>query len=265
MSEHDAQQVLAALLGECGKRFVPSVTAPPHKPDEVGPAIHLLLYSFMLWESTPTPAAQSLARLYDSFVDLNELRVAFAHEIAESLGQADVYAAERAERVRATLNDMYAREHAVSIDHLAEAPKREVRDYLESLEGMPGFVAARVTLLCFGGHAIPVDALLADKLCEAGVIAPSVSPDKAGRWLERHIRAGQAHEAVLLMDAWREGPKAAATEPVRSGADSVGEQMQAPSASELAHPHPPNPHPNSHPPDDPPAQTESPQSGQDGG
>ena len=256
MSEHDAQQVLAALLGECGKRFVPSVTAPPHKPDEVDPAIHLLLYSFMLWESTPTLAAESLARLYDSFVDLNELRVAFAQEIAESFEQTDVYTAERAERVRATLNDIYAREHAISIDHLAEAPKREVRDYLESLEGMTGFVAARVTLLCFGGHAIPVDALLAGKLCKAGVIAPSVSPGKAGRWLERHIRAGQAHQAVLLMDAWREGPEPAATEPVSTGADFVGEQMQSPSASELAHPHPP---------DKPPTQTESPQSGQDGG
>ncbi len=203
MTDTHAQH-LYALLAQLDATTTPCKRAPESRPCDVPETIHLLLYSMLMWESTPTAAQQALACLYASFVDLNEMRIAYAHELAETCFDRDRYALERAERLCVVLNNIYIRQHQVEIDHLAECPKREVREYLESLEGMPGFVAARVTLLGFGGHAIGCDALLAEKLKAAGAVDPTLDAQHIGRWLERRLKAGEACKAVLLLERLRE-------------------------------------------------------------
>lgn len=197
-------QHLSALLAKLDATTTPCLRAPESRPCDVPETIHLLLYSMLLWESTPTAAQRALTCLYASFVDLNEMRIAYAHELAATCFENDRFALERAERLCVVLNNIYIRQHQVDIDHLAERTKREVREYLESLEGMPRFVAARVTLLGFDGHAIGCDELLAEKLKAAGVVDPSLKTEHIGRWLERQLKAGQASKAVLLLERLRD-------------------------------------------------------------
>lgn len=198
---------LAGVLKHLLKAQTPAARLPASGFEGYEPACAMLVYSFLLWESTPKQAAAAYERLGASVIDLNDLRVAMPSEIAEIAGIRDGVAAERAERLRAVLNDIFGREHLVSLSRLESVSKREVREYLDALEGMPPFVAARVVLFGFGGHAVPLDRRLQQLLTGEGVLPSKLPVDEAERWLERQIRATDAVDIVLLLESWREKEK----------------------------------------------------------
>jgi len=178
------------------------VFATPAAAEE-DPLVQELVFSFLLWDASTTQARNLMKRLCETFVDLNELRVCLADELAEVFGDRYPRAWERAQRLRATLHDLYKREHGMRLSHLAQSGKRDTRGYLDSLDGIPAFVAARMFLLGFGGHAIPCDSRLVELLADEGAIDKDMTdPADAGSWLERQIRAADAQEAGLLLQAW---------------------------------------------------------------
>lgn len=174
--------------------------APPAEGNE--PVIDQAVYSFLLWETTSVQAATAMKRLREAFVDLNELRVCFPEEISAVLGERFPKSRERATRLRAALNDIYRREHALSLARLAEIPKREARTYLESLEGVPSFVAARVALVSLGCHAVPVDERLLALLSAERAVEPDLSVEEASSWVERQVRANEAAQTHQLFQSW---------------------------------------------------------------
>lgn len=179
-----------------------SPTPPPVAADE-DPLVQELIFSFLLWDATTTQARNLMRRLSETFVDSNELRVCLADEIAEVMGDRYPRAWERSQRLRATLQDLYKREHGMKLSTLNSANKRDIRGYLDSLDGIPPFVAARVFLVAFGGHAVPCDSRLADLLADEGVVdAKTTDPAEIGAWLERQIRAAESLEGGLLLQAW---------------------------------------------------------------
>ena len=195
---------LASLLSRLLGEVKPAAAGPSGTHEEVEPFTNQLLYSFLLWESSPSKADAALAGLHEAIIDSNELRVALPEEIIAWTGSKDRLAWERAERLRAVLNGIYRREHRVSLASLGEKPKREVRAYLDGLHGMPSFVAARMTLFGFHGHAIPVDRWLIDRFTAEGVFEPGISVTEAEGWLERQIRASDAEQIVPVLEGWRE-------------------------------------------------------------
>lgn len=189
----------------------PWLPAPAEGQD---PLVNQFIFSFLLWRWRATPAAAALDRLLRTFVDVNELRVCLPDELAAAAGDTTEHAIERASRLRAALNDMYRREHIVTLAPAANLGKREARTYLESLEGVPPFVAARMALLAFGGHAFPLDERLHTSLEAEGALPPSLTLLDASGWLERHFRAGEAAPAYLLFEAWLDAaPPPAPPEP----------------------------------------------------
>ncbi|MCC7390374.1 MAG: hypothetical protein IT431_16590 [Phycisphaerales bacterium] len=213
--------VLTTLLGKTD----PAPVFPERKHECIEPLVGCLIYSFLLWESAPKAAAAAFDSLCAWIIDPNELRVALPQEIVEWTGAKDRAALERADRMRASLNALFQREHRVTLAHLENKPKRDVREYIESLDGMPAFVAARVTLFAFHGHAIPTDRTLFELLVGEGVLDPSLALDEAERWLERQIRASDAEKVVPVLEAWRDAPakprantKPAKTKPAKKAA-----------------------------------------------
>ncbi len=204
MSTSDPAKKLATLLHRLRSRHagctLQSLEAPPNPGGDA--IVEQLLLAFLAWESCGTRAAASLKRLHSVVVDYNELRVCLPDEIAEACGDRDPRALERGARMKAALNDLYRREHGVTLAPLAALPKRDARLYLESLEGVPSYVAARVLLVSLGGHAFPVDVRIHAALCGAGGLPEGLDPEGAGAWLERHFRAGEAGEAFALVEAW---------------------------------------------------------------
>lgn len=200
MSGTNRSQALRSLLKRCRDAY----GAPEPQAESAEDPIEQLVWSFVLWDATTSKAEPAMRRIRSSFVDHNELRVSLPHEIAAVLGERYPRGPERALRLRLALNDIYYRENAVSLTRLREMQKREAREYLESLEGMPPYVAARVMLLNLGGHAAPVDERLTAALIDEGVLPPETNVDQAASLLARHVKAAEAHEAHLLLQRWSE-------------------------------------------------------------
>lgn len=195
---------LAALLKQLRADYpqaLESATeAAPIDPAE--PLLGLFVRSFLIWESTLAKAALALKRVELSVVDFNELRVCMPGEMIRVLGERYPRAEERARRMRTALNAIYSREHKVSLERLTEMSKRESREYLETLDGTPRFVAARVALLGLAGHMAPVDGRMTRSLIERGVIEAEATPEAAAANLERKVRAAEMPECYALLQAW---------------------------------------------------------------
>lgn len=154
-----------------------------------------LVFSFLLWEATTAQAVEAYGRLSECMVDFNDLRVSLASDVTATLGPRYPRAEERAKRLRATLNDLFKREHAVKFP-VEKGGKRDIRAYVESLEGMVvPFVGCRLLLLCFGAHGIPADEQTRAMLADAGVCEGGIDLMDLSNALARHVKAEQAEAA----------------------------------------------------------------------
>lgn len=176
--------------------------------------IATLVYGFLLWESNSAAATQALARFREECVDFNELRVCLPEEIVGMLGSRYPFAEERANRLRRSLNDLYRREHKVSLEHAAAMAKREQRTYIENLDGMVPFVAARVLLIHFGQPGVPVDEQLAEVFREQKLVAKEASTTDIALALTKQYTAVdealKVHRALVGFadSCWEKDPKA---------------------------------------------------------
>jgi hypothetical protein len=143
-----------------------------------------------------------MKRLEESVVDVNELRICLPGEMTRIIGERYARAQERALRLKAALNDLFDREHAVSLTAVADMGKREAKEYIDSLEGVPPFVSARVVLLALGGHAAPVDGRIATAMTRDGIVESGMSVDDVAAFLERRLRAKELLGAYGLLQAW---------------------------------------------------------------
>jgi endonuclease III len=179
------------------------VDGPPSFPDGADP-VAVLIQSLLLWQSTTDKAMQAYDKLVKAVVDFNDLRVTMPAEIVGIAGMRDKLALDRAQRIRAVLRDVYLREHAVSLDRVKQMGKRDARKYVESLEGIMPYAAARVLLLCFDVHAMPVDDQLMEALIDAGATDEESDVPELAAWMARQIKAEQGIEAHLALQHWVE-------------------------------------------------------------
>ena len=181
--------------------------------------IEVLVYSFLLWEATAKQADDAMAKIRGAIVDFNDLRVFLPNEIVTLIGARYPLALERSQRLKTSLHSIYLGQHAVSLDHLASAGKREAKALIESLEGIPPYVSARVLHRCFGVHIIPVDDRLVDLLIEAKVVSEIVDSGELSSWMSRQVKSadGNAFEATLrgFIDESPKPPRRPTPKPVK--------------------------------------------------
>jgi endonuclease III len=221
-----------ALLKKIGQVDPPEPAPLPERsaaePDAAAPARHdpiaTLVMSFLMWESTTDRADAAYQRILDSVVDFNELRVCMPHETVEIIGQRYPLALNRAQRLRAALRNIYLREHAMNLDKQASGGKRDLRKYVESLEGIVPYVAARVSLLCFDTHVLPVDEQMRTALIEVEVADASVEVPELATWLAMHVKASDIVGVHAALQSWMDA-KAGASE--RKAARKAGSRKAA--------------------------------------
>lgn len=177
-------------------------TGPEPTPVGDGDPISTLIYSYLLWEATIADANTGFEKICESVVDFNELRVSLPHDVVEMIGVDYPHADERAKRLRASLRDIYVREHEVSLTQLATLGKRDTKSYLESLEGMVPFVASRLQLLHYEGRYIPVDEQLRELLIEEGAVDESANLVEITNWIIRQLKSGQEMEVAGQLQRW---------------------------------------------------------------
>ena len=181
--------------------------------------VALLVHSSLLYDATRKQADEATQRIRSSSVDWNEFRVNHVDDMVGVIGVRYPDAFARMKRLRMSLNDVYLRHHRVSLDILVGKPKRDVRTYLENLEGMPAYVVARFMLLAMGVPLIPVDQTLVDQkvdqrlvdlLVDKGVLSERADPVLVSEALAKVIRADRAAEVhaslvVATDEFWTSG------------------------------------------------------------
>lgn len=192
---------LTRLLKAIG--FKPG-SRPAPDPSAGFDPIDQFVYSSLLWDSTHAKAATAFRRIKSSTVDYNDFRVGAYEEFIDILGERYPRVSHRAERLRASLNDIYGREHAVSLDSLKLLGKREARAYLDSLVGAIPFVTARVMLVSLDAHAIPIDDRTHGLLVSAEVLEPGVDIPRTTGILERAVLAADGAAVHGKLQAWSE-------------------------------------------------------------
>lgn len=161
--------------------------------------IEQLIIGILASCTTHAKAVHAYRKLRSQTVDLNELRVTPAVELAEQIGDMVPLAAQKAQRIVDALNGIRKRHDSLDISFLKQRGRREAREYLESLEGVDRAAAASVVLYSLGGHAIPLDDLMIYVLQKEGVIEPNMDPAEIQRFVEHHIPAAQAKEFSDLL------------------------------------------------------------------
>lgn len=201
-----------------------SATQPP-EPAPAGP-VETLVMSFLMWDSTTPRAAAAYKRLQEGIVDFNDLRVSLAQEIVELLGERYPAALDRAQRLRASLRHIYKLAHDITLNHLEGRGKREIRQYLRTLDGIVPYVADRVALLSFQAHCVPADERLRRMLAREGICEESVDISELGVWITRQVRAGEARASHLALQSWidRAGSRSAPGRGAGSGAGKPSRQ-----------------------------------------
>lgn len=252
MTAADPAAKLSTLLNSLRRQHAESagaIIAPCNGyVDPAEPLLCEFVRAFLVWESTTAKAAAAIKRLEAAVVDFNELRICMPDELIRMLGKNYPRAEERAQRLRAALNDLYTRQHAVTLEHLTRLSKRDAKEFLDSLEGVPRFVLSRVLLLTQSGHAAPIDSRIHRRLIEAGIVEADSTPEEAAGQLEKRIRAGEMLETYSLLQAWADelpvtsSPAAHHDEPARHTHKSAG--SAAANTSTAAHAPKPAPKPS---------------------
>lgn len=188
--------------------------------DELEPIAELVI-SFLTWNATSRQADTAFGKIMAQVVDLNELRVSHTNEVIELIGVRYPDAQHRVIRLLQSMMEIFEREHDYKMGSLGARSKREQREYLDTLPGIPSYVAGRVALLSFGAHAMPVDDRLLTLLVKAGVFEVGTTPADAESWLTRHVKASDALDTYLALQEWADRqrvtiPTPPVTPPVKS-------------------------------------------------
>lgn len=170
-----------------------------------GDPITQLILGVLTRDVPESKARDVLERIRASVVDYNELRVIPSGELADTIGDYPGVRLKADDLCRA-LNYIFAREHIVSLDMYADRPEKDIRAYLEVIEGLEAYTRARMRLLGFGKHAIPLDEAMWAYARKAEIVDPECPLEEAQAFLERQIPQKDALDffAALRKVAWAE-------------------------------------------------------------
>jgi endonuclease III len=174
-----------------------------YKPDERAPQepLKALVRGAMCFDMPDSRADEAMRAIEREFVDLNELRVATDLEIQELLGAKYPEIERRVAMITQSLNNIFEREHTLSLDRLKTVSKRDARQFLRELPDIHPFVEAYVMLYGFEGHAFPVDDDTLAFLRNLGIVEGSTTLDEAQRFVEHHLKAEECHDLFACLRA----------------------------------------------------------------
>jgi len=193
-----SHKVLEALL----KKARSAHKAAPTKDTEAAEGMRHLFLAILGSNAPRAGAEKAVDKLVKSFIDLNEIRVSLGDELLDAIGASYPQGRERVQRLMEAMGEVFMREHQMELVSLKGKGKREQREYLDTLPGLTGAMAAQVFALAFEGHAVPVDERLLTALKEAGALEDNCDATHAENIVTRSIKAGEAVETFYALWAW---------------------------------------------------------------
>ena len=198
---------------ECARRLrrlvrsLQSKVGRVNQPPVSDPVTQLILGVFSR-DMPESKARDVLDRLRKLVVDYNELRVMSPREMAEHIGEyPEVWT--KCEDISRALNKCFATQHSITLDHLKGRPKKDIREFLDGLDGLDPYSRARIRLLGLQNHAMPLDEAMWAYARKTRIVDAKCSLQTAQTFLERQIAEKDALEvyALLKKQAWSDmGP-----------------------------------------------------------
>lgn len=192
------KRLLRTLKSSLGKVLRPSVGDP----------VTQMILGILSRDMPESKAREVLDRVHKYVVDYNELRVTSPRELAEHIGDyPDCWI--KCEDISRALNSLFAIRHDITFDTLSDQPKKEVRQYLERIEGLDAYTRARIRLQGLQQHAVPLDTAMWAYARKHEIVDDKCALVDAQNFLEREIEPEQALDCVALLkkQAWSEmGP-----------------------------------------------------------
>ena len=190
-------------------------TLRDNKPPERQPqdALKALVRGAMSYDVPDAKADDAMKVIDREFVDLNELRVATELEVQELLGQRYPKIEERVTMITQALNNIFEREHTLSLERLKTISRRDARQFLRELPEIHPFVEGYVMLYAFEGHTFPIDESMLELLRDEEVVEETTTLEDAQKFVEHHLKDHECYEffAALRQVAYdeRKGKKKA--------------------------------------------------------
>lgn len=192
------------------KRLLKDSTPPPVQKLE---PLRALVWAAMSFDISDTRADEAMRLINREFVDLNELRVATDLEIQELLGVRYPLIERRVAMITQSLNNIFEREHTLSLDRLNTISKRDARQFLRELPDIHPFVEAYVMVFAFDGHAAPLDEVMLNYLRKDRAMDEKVGLDEAQRIVEHHLKAEECYPFYYVVRRAAYGDSADAAKP----------------------------------------------------
>lgn len=189
------KQVFKSLRSSLGK---------VNRPQPGDPIMQLILGIFSR-DAQEARAREALDRFHQMVVDYNELRVIPPSELALAVEDFPDPRT-KCEDLSRALNRIFAIEHVVSLERIAGGAKADAANYLAGIPGLEAYTRARIRLLGFGHHAIPLDEAMWAYARAHDLVAADCSLEEAQSFLERQVTAEDALEFIALLrkQAWSE-------------------------------------------------------------
>lgn len=181
------QKARRALRREFGKCEV----------DGVDDVARQLLRLVLMEEATASAVQDAERRIDAAFVDLNELRVSLAKEIAEVMPRMP-HAEEKAARLVRLFNAMFLKHNTMDWSFVRTLGVRDLRQYVERVDGGGPVLAAAAVLLFTDGHAVPADADVRRVLSRLELIEPQDDAATVQTFLERAVKSDEGLETWAL-------------------------------------------------------------------
>ena len=168
-------------------------------PREAQEPLKALVRGAMSYDVSDSRAEEAMRMIDKEFVDLNEFRVATDLEIQELLGTRYPAIEKRVAMITQSLNNIFEREHTMSLDRLKTISRRDARQFLRELPEMHPFVAAYVMLFAFDGHAFPIDEDSLAYLKEHDAAEESATLEEAQKFVEHQLKAEECRDLFFAL------------------------------------------------------------------
>jgi hypothetical protein len=113
-------------------------------------------------------------------------------EVQEILGTRYPAIEKRVGMITGALNNIFEREHTLSLDRLKTVSKKDARQFLREIPGVHPFVEAYVMLTGFDASAVPMDDVMANYLKNRGALEDSSTVEEAQRFVENQLKAEES-------------------------------------------------------------------------
>jgi endonuclease III len=170
--------------------------SPPRQPRE---SLRALVQAAMSYDMPDSRVEEAMRVIDEEFVDLNELRVATELEAQELLGNKYPDIEKRVTMITKALNNIFEREHTLSLERLATISKRDARQFLRALPDIHPFVEAYVMLMSFDGHAVPLDETMLAYLRDQEAVEEGIPLEESQRFIEHHLKAEDCYDFYCLV------------------------------------------------------------------